>query len=50
MQNKILPDEEVVKKKLTPNEKIEALTAELAEAQDDLLRLKADFQNRIYST
>ncbi len=37
--------EELVEKELTPEEKIEALTAELNEAQDDLLRLKADFQN-----
>jgi len=38
-------DEEVADKELTAEEKVEALTAELAEAKDDLLRLRADFQN-----
>lgn len=37
--------EKLEEKELTAEEKIEALTAELSEAQDDLLRLKADFQN-----
>ena len=38
-------DEEVADKELTAEEKVEALTAELAESKDDLLRLRADFQN-----
>lgn len=37
--------EETEEKELTPEDKIEALTTELAEAKDDLLRLRADFQN-----
>ncbi len=36
---------QAVEKELTPEEKIEALTAEVAKSKDDLLRLKADFQN-----
>lgn len=38
-------EEETVEKEPTPEEKIEALTAELAEEKDSLLRLRADFQN-----
>jgi len=37
--------EDPAEKELTPEEKIEALNTELAEARDDLLRLTADFQN-----
>jgi len=37
--------EEIEEKELTAEEQVEALTAELAESKDDLLRLKADFQN-----
>ena len=37
--------EEIEEKELTAEEKVEALTAELAESKDDLLRLRADFQN-----
>ena len=37
--------EEIEKKELTTEEQVEALTVELAESKDALLRLKADFQN-----
>ncbi len=37
--------EETVEKELTAEDKLEALTAELASSKDDLLRLRADFQN-----
>ncbi|MCK4982137.1 MAG: nucleotide exchange factor GrpE [Victivallaceae bacterium] len=37
--------EEIEEKELTAEEQVEALTVELAESRDDLLRLKADFQN-----
>jgi molecular chaperone GrpE len=37
--------EEIEEKELTAEEQVEALTAELAESKDALLRLKADFQN-----
>lgn len=37
--------EETVEKELTAEEQVEALTVELAESKDDLLRLRADFQN-----
>jgi len=41
----IVDNEEVEEKELTAEEKIEALNEELADSKDDLLRLKADFQN-----
>jgi len=37
--------EETVEKELSPEEKIDALTIELAESKDSLLRLRAEFQN-----
>ncbi|MBU8902247.1 MAG: nucleotide exchange factor GrpE [Victivallales bacterium] len=37
--------EETVEKELSPEEQIEALNKEIAEGKDNLLRLKADFQN-----
>ncbi len=37
--------EETVEKELSPEEQIEALNVEIAEGKDNLLRLKADFQN-----
>ena len=37
--------EESTEKELTPEEQIEALTAQLESSKDDLLRLRADFQN-----
>ena len=37
--------EETVEKELSPEEQIEALNMEIAEGKDNLLRLKADFQN-----
>ena len=37
--------EETAEKELTPEEKIEELNAQLAEEKDNLLRLRADFQN-----
>jgi molecular chaperone GrpE len=43
----IIDNEETqeVEKELTPEEQVETLTAELADSKDDLLRLRADFQN-----
>jgi len=40
-----IPVEEIEEKELTTEEQVEALTVELAESKDALLRLKADFQN-----